>query len=68
MDAAMKELKLKRSVGLVDEEEYYAEMERLRDKYFEKKARSAGGITRRKLSATKRKFTTNSKRTLEKNV
>lgn len=36
MDAAMKELKLKRSVGLVDEEEYYAEMENLRDKYFEK--------------------------------
>ena len=36
MDAAMKELKLKRSVGLIDEEEYYDEMERLRDRYFEK--------------------------------
>ena len=33
MDAAMKELKLKRSVGLVDEEEYYAEMENLRGNY-----------------------------------
>ncbi len=36
MEEALKELKLQRSVGIVDEEAYYDSLEKLRDEYFEK--------------------------------
>lgn len=36
MNEALKELKLQKSVGIIDEEEYYNSLEKLRDRYFEK--------------------------------